>query len=90
MRPIAFSPDAIAELLRVQKIATMAELMRALGSTARRTVFRKLAELSYLASYSHRGRYYTLEEVAQFDEQGLWAYRDVWFSVGSSRRSIGA
>jgi hypothetical protein len=81
MRPIAFSPNAIAELLRVQKIATMPELMRALGSTARRTVFRKLAELPYRTSYSHRGRYYTLEEVAQYDEQGLWAYRDVWFSV---------
>jgi len=81
MRPIAFSPDAIVELLRVQKIATLPELMRALGSTARRTVFRKLTELAYRTSYSHRGRYYTLEEVAQFDEQGLWAYRNVWFSV---------
>jgi hypothetical protein len=81
MRPAEFSPDAIAELLRTQKIATMPELMRALGSNARRTVFRKLTELAYRTSYSHRGRYYTLDEVAQFDEQGVWSYQDVWFSV---------
>ena len=81
MRPIEFSADVIAERLRVQKIATLPELMRALGSNARRTVFRKLTELAYRTSYSHRGRYYTLDEVAQFDAQGLWACRDVWFSV---------
>jgi hypothetical protein len=31
-------------------------------------------------SYSHGGRYYTLDEVARFDELGLWSYRSVWFS----------
>ena len=81
MRPTLFSADALAELLRTQKIATLPELMQALGSNARRTVFRKLRELTYRTSYSHRGRYYTLDEVAQFNEQGVWAYQDVWFSV---------
>jgi hypothetical protein len=81
MRPTEFSANAIAEWLRRRKIATLPELMRALGSDARRTVFRKLKELPYRTSYSHRGRYYTLDEVARFDEQGVWAYRDVWFSV---------
>ena len=28
------------------------------------TVFRKLSELEYRTSYSHRGRYYTLDELA--------------------------
>ena len=32
-------------------------------------------------SYSHRGRYYTLDRIAKFDELGLWSYRDVWFSI---------
>jgi hypothetical protein len=44
------------------------------------TVFRKLKELSYRTSYSHGGRYYTLEEVAEFDERGLWNRSGVWFS----------
>ena len=81
MRPTQFSADAIAELLRTQKIATLPELMQALGCNGRRTVFRKLGELTYRTSYSHCGRYYTLDEVAQFNEQGVWAYQDVWFSV---------
>lgn len=81
MRPTKFSPDAIIRLLRQQKIATLLELMEALGSGARRTVFRKLAALEYRSSYSHRGSYYTLDEIAQFDHLGLWSHREVWFSV---------
>jgi hypothetical protein len=80
MRPAEFSADVLAMLLRRQKVATLPELMEALGS-AKRTVFRKLEELPYLTSYSHRGAYYTLGEIARFDEQGLWSYQDVWFSV---------
>ena len=81
MRPTQFTPDAAAALLRKQKIATLPELMAVLGTDARRTAFRKLRELSCLTSYSHCGRYYTLNDVAAFDEQGLWSYREVWFSV---------
>ena len=81
MRPTSFSPDAVTTLLRKQKVATMVEIMEALGTKARRTVFRKLSELSYRTSYSHRGRYYTLDSIAQFDELGLWSYNDIWFSV---------
>jgi hypothetical protein len=31
-------------------------------------------------SYSHRGRYYTLREIARFDADGLWSHDSVWFS----------
>jgi hypothetical protein len=55
--------------------------MAVLGTNARRTVFRKLKELPYRTSYSHRGCYYTLDELAHFDELGLWSYRAVWFST---------
>lgn len=44
------------------------------------TVFRKLKALEYLSSYSDRGKYYTLDEIADFDESGLWSYQSVWFS----------
>jgi hypothetical protein len=57
MRPIPFSADAIATLLRKQKVASLAELMVALGTNARRTVFRKLNELAHHTSDSHRGSY---------------------------------
>jgi len=80
MRPTQFSADAIATLLRKEKIASMNELMVALGTDARRTVFRKLNELAHHTSYSHRGAYYTLDELAEFDELGLWAHQQVCFS----------
>ena len=62
----------LAEFLRRRKIATMAELKEELGTSVDMTVFRKLRELSYRTSYSHGSRYYTLSEIAQFDENGLW------------------
>jgi len=44
------------------------------------TVFRKLKLLDYLASYTHRGRFYTLPEIARFDDRGLWSHEAVGFS----------
>jgi hypothetical protein len=81
MRQAEFTAENIVRLLHEQKIATLPEMAAALGTGARRTVFRKLKELAYHTSYSHRGRYYTLDEIAQFNEMGLWSYRDVWFST---------
>lgn len=81
MRPTEYSPEAAAALLRRQKIASLPQLMAALGTDSRRTAFRKLRELLCRSSYSHSGRYYTLDEIAEFDALGLWSHREVWFSV---------
>jgi hypothetical protein len=80
MRPERYHSDDLRSLLCQQKIATMDDLKGALGTSADATVFRKLAGLDYRTSYSHRGRYYTLDEIASFDAIGLWAFRSVWFS----------
>ena len=45
-----------------------------------RRPFRKLKPLGYLTSYWHRGRYYTLREIARFDDHGLWSQAEVWCS----------
>jgi hypothetical protein len=66
--------------LQRHKIATLAELKQTLGTEVALTVFRKLKELDYLTSYSHRGRYYTLRDIARFDAEGLWSANGVWFS----------
>ena len=81
MRTPRFPAEALAEVLREQKIATLGQLAATLGPAVERTVFRKLRELASRSSYSHRGRYYTLDNVADFDEDGLWSYESVWFSV---------
>jgi hypothetical protein len=80
MRTPSFRSDDLRKFLRSKKIATLPELKQVLGTTVDTTVFRKLKELSYRSSYSHRGRYYTLAEIPQFDPQGLWSFQSVWFS----------
>src|SRR6516164_4251145 len=80
MRPLSFHPDALRTLLLRNKIATLDELKQALGTGVDVTVFRKLKALDYLTSYSHRGRYYTLREIARFDDRGLWSQAEAWFS----------
>ena len=44
------------------------------------SVFRRLRDLSYLSSYTHTGRYYTLWDIPEFDEDGLWRYEAIGFS----------
>jgi len=80
MRPTVFSADVLRRFLRKNHIATLPQLKQLLGTGAGITVFRKLKELSYRTSYSHRGSFYTLDEIARFDEQGLWSFDSVWFS----------
>ena len=81
MRPVRFHVDSLVALLRRERIATIEQLKAALGTSVDMTVFRKLREIPYQTSYSHRGRYYALDELTRFDERGLWTYRDVDFSV---------
>ena len=81
MRPTEFSADTIIALLRKQTIASLSEVMAALGARAsRRTAFRKLKDIDARTSYSHRGGFYTLDELAHFDERGLWSFAGVRFS----------
>ena len=58
----------------------MDDLKKALGTDVRMTVFRKLKELPFGTSYSHRGKYYALEKTIKFDDLGLWSSQFVWFS----------
>ena len=67
MRTVVFCTELLKAFLEEHKIATLAELKEALGSKVDMTVFRKLRELTYRTSYSHRGKYYTLDRIARFD-----------------------
>jgi len=80
MASTQFSTDTVQAFLQDERIATLEQLKEALGTSGTMTVFRRLKVLGYLSSYSHRGKYYTLEEIPQFDEQGLWGWHSIWFS----------
>jgi hypothetical protein len=80
MNTTKYHLQALKQFFEQHKIATLDQLREALGNPARCTVFRKLSDLQYLSSYSHRGKYYTLRSIARFSEKGLWSFRSVWFS----------
>jgi len=80
MRSEIFRAGSLIALFRRRRIATMEQMKASLGTNVDMTVFRKLRELPYASSYSHRGRFYTLEALADFDERGLWTCRGVHFS----------
>src|SRR4030042_3127331 len=80
MRTETYHSASLIALLRRRQIATMQQMKVALGTTVDMTVFRKLREFPYFSSYAHRGRFYTLEGLAEFDERGLWMCRGALFS----------
>jgi hypothetical protein len=81
MRTTIFNARELEHVLQRRTVCTFEHLAAALGTESRMTVFRKLAELPYTTSYSHRGKYYTLRSLCQFDASGLWSYRGIWFST---------
>lgn len=80
MKTPKYPTQAIVQYFDKNKIATLDQLREALGGPSRITIFRKLTELQYLSSYSHKGKFYTLKSIARFSEQGLWRYSQAWFS----------
>jgi hypothetical protein len=74
-------------LFQRQSITDLATLSAALQTSSRMSVFRRLAVLGYLSSYSHAGRYYTLRDIPQFDRDGLWQYQGVCFSRDGSLKA---
>jgi hypothetical protein len=80
MNTIRYTLQPLRDLFDGRKAVTMPEMKAALGTEVDQTVFRKLTQLSYRSSYSHRGGFYTLNSIARFDADGLWGCRGAWFS----------
>ena len=72
--------EAARKFFRDNLIATIDELKITMETEAAMTVFRSLTRLGYRTSYSDRGRYYTLLDIPDFNEYGLWSCRAARFS----------
>lgn len=72
--------ETVRKLFEKRSILNIDELQAALECESSRTVFRYLKKLDYISSYTHAGKFYTLPEVAQFDQNGLWQCGDIGFS----------
>lgn len=61
------------KVLRVEQVA---ELLACSIPTARR----RLKKWQSYTSYNQNGRFYTLPDIAEFDQNGLWQHKGIFFS----------
>ena len=70
---------------KIMTLGEVAEFIRSSIHTARR----RLKQWQAANSYNHNGRYYTLPEVPEFDGNGLWRWRGVFFSqYGNLKQTV--
>jgi hypothetical protein len=79
MKPMQDATAALLRRWRRTKVLTLPELLAELR-TSLRTLRRRLKGWGALASFNRNGRFYTLPEVPQYDEHGLWFHREIGFS----------
>ena len=80
MRPIQYATGALIRAFGTRQVLTLEQVKAALGTPVKMTALRKLRELDYHSSYSHAGRYYTLERIARWDGHGVWSSTGIRFS----------
>lgn len=76
------SPEVEKEVLQkfhTRKVFTVNQLKSLLQCSVP-TVRNHLKTWGTLTSYNHNGQYYTLADIPQFNEQGLWVYKNIRFS----------
>lgn len=72
-----------------QMVLTIDDLKNVLQTNSRMTVFRKLKQLPYKTSYSHCGKYYTLDTLFKYNKNGIWNYNKIYFSkYGTLKKSV--
>ncbi len=70
---------------RIMTLEEVAELIHCSIHTGRR----RLKTWRAHTSYNHNGRYYTLPDVAEFDADGLWKWKGVFFSqYGTLKQTV--
>jgi hypothetical protein len=81
MRPTTYHRKNLTDLFYKKKTLTMQQIINEIGCS-RVTALRKLSSHShgYLTSYNFNARYYTLADIPEFDNYGLWIFKDVRFS----------
>jgi hypothetical protein len=74
------SLKSLQKIFFKQQVVNMNALSKILQTQSRMSIFRRLKEIGYFSSFSHAGKYYTLTNIPQFDESGLWFYQEIGFS----------
>ena len=72
VRPRKEAP--LVKSLVARRVLTLDELCERLD-LSRATALRRLKEHGYYSSYNQSGRFFTIEEAAEFDARGLWLWK---------------
>ena len=75
--------DRLQTLFRRRKCWMLQELAQSLDY-ALVSVRRFLKDIGYFRSYTHNGKWYTLQGLPRFNREGLWRHNDIGFSKHGS------
>ncbi len=82
--------ERLQKLVRRRRVVQLQDLYDVLGTRSRMTAFRRLRQIGYRTSYTHRGRYYTLADIPDFDDWGLWFHGEIGFSRAGTLKETAA
>jgi hypothetical protein len=80
MKKAANRTEKLRLLFHEKTVLTMVDLKKALDTNSRMTIHRQLSVMDYISSYSHAGKYYSLNSIAHYNRLGLWEFNGIWFS----------
>ncbi len=83
MREPVFGLQDLLKAFRQHKVLTKDQLLAA-TQCSNMTAWRLLKRHGYYTSYNCNARYYTLAGLPQFDQHGLWSFREIRFSQWGS------
>jgi len=79
----------IGKLFQKNLVLDMPTLQQNLNGKSKRTIHRYLNAVRYYSSYTHSGKYFTLEQTPSFDSNGIWFYNKIGFSkYGTLKNSL--
>ena len=76
-------------LFSKEKILDLMTISQSFPERSRTSLVRDLQKVNAISSYNHCGKHYTLKEIADFNDQGIWQYKDAMFSAhGNLKHTI--
>ncbi len=87
MRPRSIETTELRELFKKNIVMTLDDLIKQ-TKVSRITIMRRLKEMGHITSYNRNGTYYTLPEIAKFDESGLWNHKGIRFSKNGGLQEV--
>ena len=79
MNKSEFKKTQLLQIFKRCKCMTIEDLCLSLNYSVR-SVQRLLKAVGYFSSITHNGKWYTLQDIPKFDNNGLWFYQGIGFS----------